>query len=118
MDVLKYLKLGEHYNSAGHKTDGCTFIGWIVHKIWPKLEKACWSHDYGRRGLIKFEDGQYENDLTFRSALKHLGAPRPLRALMFIAVRFQGITKLDPAIIAGILFITSFVGFAIWHSSI
>lgn len=108
MGLDEYLKLGKHYYSAGHNTDGCTLVGWFVHRIWPELEEACHCHDYARRGLIVTKS-QYENDKLFRSALKKLGAPLPLRTLMYIAVRIQGLTGMPPGLLACLLFIFSFV---------
>lgn len=76
----------------GYETDGCSFVGWYVHKKYPHLEQACWAHDFARRGTIKVED-QGENDNLFKDALKYLGAPRWLRFLMYVFTKSQGFMK-------------------------
>lgn len=92
MKLEDYLERGEHYHDFGYPTDGCTFVGWFVHKYWPDAEQACWSHDYARRGLIPVED-QSENDNLFKDALKHFDVPRPVRFLMYAFTKWQGFMK-------------------------
>ena len=89
MTVNEYLDQAEELESIGHYTDGCSFIGFIVHRLWPELKPACWAHDYARKDLIKV-DNQGENDNLFKDALKQLGAPRPLRFLMYTFTKWQG----------------------------
>lgn len=89
MLVAEYLEQGRLLEAEGHHTDGCSFIGFIVHKFWPELKPACWSHDFARRRLIKVSD-QGENDNLFKDSLKYLGAPRPLRFLMYFFTKSQG----------------------------
>lgn len=92
MNLKAYLAVGRELHDAGYETDGCTFVGWFVHKKYPELEAACWSHDYARRELIMVED-QSENDNLFKDALKHLGAPRWLRFIMYAFTKAQGFMK-------------------------
>lgn len=92
MNVEEYLMQGEYYHGFGYATDGCSIVGWFVHKIWPQLERACWSHDFARQGVIKVSS-QSENDNLFKDALKYLGAPRPLRFIMYTFTKAQGWTK-------------------------
>lgn len=93
MNVEQYLAQGKRLYDSGQRTDGCTFIGWLIHLFYgAKFDNACWSHDFGRQELIKFES-QSENDNMFKDALKHLGAPRPLRFVMYFFTKLQGFFK-------------------------
>ena len=93
MNVWDYLNAGKEFHDAGYETDGCTFIGWLIHLIWgDKFDNACWSHDFARHDLIPVVD-QSENDNLFKDALKELGAPRPLRFFMYFFTKTQGFFK-------------------------
>lgn len=92
MNLSDYIAGGRHFHDAGYETDGCTFVGWFVHKYWPDAEQACWSHDYARRELIMVRD-QSENDNLFKDALKHFGVPRPMRFIMYFFTKTQGFMK-------------------------
>lgn len=89
MTLEEYLRTGKNFYETGYETDGCTLIGWFTHRYYPELTPACHSHDYARRNLIKVED-QGENDNLFKEALKELGAPRPLRFIMYAFTKAQG----------------------------
>jgi hypothetical protein len=93
MNVETYLNQAWMLKRAGtHRSNGCSFVGWFVHRFWPELEQACWAHDYARVGLIEVDD-QRENDNLFKDALKYLGAPRLLRTPMYWFTRLQGYFK-------------------------
>lgn len=116
MNLNDYLIEGRKLFEQGYETDGCSFIGWFVHKHWPHLEQACWSHDFARRELIKVED-QGENDNLFKDALKYLGAPRWLRFMMYTFTKWQGFMKdkfnMSLAAFLGFLFFLTFCVVAI-----
>jgi hypothetical protein len=89
MTPQEYLKRAQRLHDEGYESDGCTLVGWFVHRFWPDLKPACWAHDYARRFLIPIAD-QRENDNLFKDTLKHLGAPRWLRTVMYWFTRAQG----------------------------
>ena len=92
MDLNEYLRRGKNLHDMGYETDGCTFVGWFVHKYWPDAEQACWSHDFARRDMIKVKD-QSENDNLFKDALKHFNVPRPMRFIMYTFTKTAGFMK-------------------------
>jgi hypothetical protein len=116
MNTQEYLIRGRVLRDEGYETDGCSFVGWFVHKYWPHLEQACWSHDYGRRLLIDVED-QAENDNLFKDALRYLGAPRYIRTPMYWFTRLQGFLKdrfgMSAMHLFAILFLLLFLGIAL-----
>lgn len=92
MNVDEYLARGKQLFEQGYESDGCSFVGWIVHPLYPQLEQACRSHDFARRNLIPVTD-QRENDNLFKDSLKYLNAPQPLRFIMYTFTRLQGYMK-------------------------
>jgi len=88
MDVEEYIKQGQHWKDRGYKTDGCSFVGWLIPD---KYTPACWSHDFARKEFIDLDDDdQSTNDYMFRKALRHLGMPDWSSNLIYYFTRSQG----------------------------
>lgn len=117
-NVEEYLAAGRQLHDEGYETDGCSFIGWAISD---KYSPACWSHDFARRGLITFdEDGQDENDNTFRTSLRHLGMSKCLSNLMYYFTRTQGwfadkVNLSATGFVGGLVFV-GFVFYSLWRS--
>jgi len=119
MDVIEYLKQGRYWKDRNKPTDGCSFIGWLIKD---KYIPACWSHDFGRQGLIDLDDeDQSTNDNMFRTALRHLGMKKFPSNLIYYFTRTQGWvrdhTGLSAVGFAGFLFMGAMFVLMYWHST-
>ena len=102
MKLNEYLRQGRELIESGeYQSDGCSLVGWLVHRVWPEAINACWSHDLARTtisslhrtGYVIDVKDQSENDNLFKDALKYYGVPRPVRFLMYTFTKTQGFMK-------------------------
>jgi hypothetical protein len=119
MNVIEYLKQGRYWKDRNKPTDGCSFVGWLMSS---KYTPACWSHDFGRQGLIDLDDDdQSTNDYMFRKALRHLGMSDFFSNLIYYFTRSQGWlrdkTGLSATGLVGIIFMVTIFSVMYWHST-
>lgn len=112
MTVDEYLDQGRYWHERYQTSDGCSLVGWFVHRIWPELESACWAHDYARHEIIELED-QETNDNLFKEALKQLGAPAWLRGPMYFFTRLHTFFGLPLGATISILIVLALIGAAL-----
>lgn len=116
MTEEEYLLMGHDLKNAGHYSDGCTLFNWYTDRFARKAKQACWSHDFGSRGLVAGVKSGKKNDVMFKKTLIFLGYPVVGR-LMYVAVRLKTATGLKPYELATYVVMIVALGLAIGLTS-